>query len=384
MMEYTYINISGFGINQPNRGNAALNFGTLSFLKEKGYIEDNTRLVAYRFRRNPFKAFLQKPIVYNFIYDNHQWHYTLYPVFALERWLLRKLKIVLPWTHFGRTLKKTKLAVADFGGDGFSDIYGQKILDSRFTQYEVISKMGVPLIILPQTIGPFKNPENYNYAVGVLRYAKEIYVRDDKFENDLKRLGLKYEKTKDLSAYMLPEKWDVDVKENAVGLNVSGLAYSNKFVNLEGQFDAYPLLIERIIGYFQKKGLHIYLIPHSYNFQNPEINNDDMVACKQAFDNLKDKTNVHFVEKNLSAPQVKYVISKMSFFIGTRMHANFAAIYTGVPLFGLAYSYKFIGAFNANGLNGELQTYTINYLKKEDIDYVLNRIEYYYNTVISQ
>lgn len=45
----------------------------------------------------------------------------------------------------------------------------------------------------------------------------------------------------------------------------------------------------------------------------------------------------------------------MSFFIGTRMHANFAAIYTGVPLFGLAYSYKFEGAFNANGLDGKIR-----------------------------
>ena len=383
-MRINYINLSGFGINQPNRGNAALSFGTLSFLKEKGYIDSNTRFIEYRFRRNPFKVFLRKPYINNFTYDNCEWYYTMYPVFAFERWLLFKLKILLPWTHFGKSLKKIKLAVYDFGGDGFSDIYGQKIFSSRFIQFEVISKIGIPVIILPQTIGPFEKPENYNYAVSVLRYAKEIYVRDDKFENDLKRLGFKYKKTKDLSAYMLPEKWDVDVKDNAVGLNVSGLAYSNKFVNLEGQFDSYPLLIERIIGYFQKKGLHIYLIPHSYNFQNPEINNDDMVACKQAFDNLKDKTNVHFVDKNLSAPQVKYVISKMSFFIGTRMHANFAAIYTGVPLFGLAYSYKFIGAFNANGLNGELQTYTINYLKKEDIDYVLNRIENYYNTVISQ
>lgn len=59
---------------------------------------------------------------------------------------------------------------------------------------------------------------------------------------------------------------------------------------------------------------------------------------------LKDKTNVVFVDEDLISPRVKYVISKMSFFIGTRMHANFAAIFTNVPLFGLAYSYKFQGA----------------------------------------
>ena len=68
----------------------------------------------------------------------------------------------------------------------------------------------------------------------------------------------------------------------------------------------------------------------------------------------------------------------MSFFIGTRMHANFAAIYTDVPLFGLAYSYKFAGAFNANGLDGDKQTAMINNIKKEEIDGIIQRIESFY------
>ena len=103
-----------------------------------------------------------------------------------------------------------------------------------------------------------------------------------------------------------------------------------------------------------------------------------MVACKAAYDALQDKSNVIFVNKDLSSPQVKYVISKMKFFIGTRMHANFAAIYTNVPLFGLAYSYKFAGAFNANGLDGSKQTVMINNLETNKIDAVINKINSFY------
>ena len=68
----------------------------------------------------------------------------------------------------------------------------------------------------------------------------------------------------------------------------------------------------------------------------------------------------------------------MNFFIGTRMHANFAAIYSNVPLFGLAYSYKFEGAFNANGLNGKEQTAIINNITREDIPNIINKIEHFY------
>ena len=103
-------------------------------------------------------------------------------------------------------------------------------------------------------------------------------------------------------------------------------------------------MIDEIIKYFQKKNRHIYLIPHSYNYHKPEDSNDDLEACKLAYARLEDKSNVTIVDSDLTAPQVKFVISKMTFFCGTRMHANFAAIYSNVPVFGLAYSYKFEGA----------------------------------------
>ena len=69
----------------------------------------------------------------------------------------------------------------------------------------------------------------------------------------------------------------------------------------------------------------------------------------------------------------------MKYFIGARMHANFAAIYTGVPVFGTAYSYKFQGAFDANGLDGTKQTALINNLKKEEIDEYIMKIDKAFN-----
>lgn len=66
-------------------------------------------------------------------------------------------------------------------------------------------------------------------------------------------VGLTYERAKDLSAYMLPQPWNININSNSIGINVSGLAYSNRFPNLEGQFDAYPELIHRLINHFRQK-----------------------------------------------------------------------------------------------------------------------------------
>ena len=108
-----------------------------------------------------------------------------------------------------------------------------------------------------------------------------------------------------------------------------------------------------------------------------------MVACRTAYQKLSPpKKNVIVVDKDMTAPQIKYVISQMNFFIGTRMHANFAAIYTNVPLFGLAYSYKFEGAFDANGLNGKEQTAIINNITPKDIDTIIEKIEKVYKKTL--
>lgn len=67
------------------------------------------------------------------------------------------------------------------------------------------------------------------------------------------------------------------------------------------------------------------------------------------------------------------IISQMDFFIGTRMHANYAAIFTGTPVFGLAYSYKFKGAFENNGIYNRI--YEINNMPESAINDVISIIE---------
>jgi hypothetical protein len=370
-----YIDISGFNINQANRGNAALSYGALSFLKQKGLFKEGQELVRFFTYANFFKLKNIRPRKESFLIEGKDVVLNHVPMFILERYLIRKWGVVLPFTYFGRYVRKTAFEAADYGGDGFSDIYGDQLFISRMGQTFLLRKANVPLIMLPMTIGPFQKEYNYQIAKDIMQYATKVYVRDNKFTSELDKIGIKYEQEKDLSAYMLPEKWDIKIEQPAIGINVSGLAYSNAFPNLEGQFDSYPALIDSLISYFREKGYHIYLIPHSYNYNNPEENNDDMVACRMAYDRLEDKDHVTFVDADLISPRVKYVISQMKFFIGTRMHANFAAIYTNTPVFGLAYSYKFEGAFKANGLNPQKQTYMINNLPSDKIGDVIKKID---------
>lgn len=367
-----YFLISGFNLNDCNRGTAALGYGSISFLEEYGYLSKEQTLINYCIYKNPFK--LKNRCVTKETIDiaGYSWLHLNIPVFFIEMWLINKLGIVFPFTYFGKTIRQVDTIAAINGGDGFADIYGDCIFENRLHDIKLAIKFRIPLIILPQTIGPFKKDKNRKTAMHILTYAKKIYVRDNKYQNELIEAGLDFELTKDLSYYMKPQSWDINVVPNSIGLNISGLAYDNCFPGLEGQFNAYPELINSIIQEFQRLGKTIYLIPHSYNFFNPELYNDDMVACRAAYKVLKNKENVILLDNNLISPQVKYVISQLAFFIGTRMHANFAAIYSNVPLFGLAYSYKFQGAFESHGIYD--RTIMINNISKDEIGKIVSKI----------
>lgn len=372
-----YIDISGLNLHDSNRGTAALSYGAIPFLEEKGYLKDGQELIFFHRYKKFWKSSNIKVLQETLHINGKTYKRTIVPIHDAEYLLVKKFGIILPFTQFGRYVRQVELEAAIYGGDGFSDIYGTRSFLGRMNQTWILRRANVPLLFLPQTIGPFKDKANQEVAVELLRYAKEIYVRDNKFAQEFDKLRIRYTQTPDLSSFMVPEPWNIETEENAIGLNVSGLAYRNSFHKLKGQFDAYPELVERIIHHFREKGNTIYLIPHSYNYYKP-ITDDDMLACREVYNKLEDKSNVVLIDRDLISPQIKYLISKMSFFIGTRMHANFAAIYTGVPVFGMAYSYKFEGAFNAEGLDGKEQTAMINNLRKEDIYDYIAKIDRFY------
>lgn len=370
-----YLMLSDFNIRSNNRGTAALGYGAIAFLLKYGYIDEDFEIVRYRFYRNPFRHHPRNAVQALDIGGKIWKYHTIY-VWIFEKWLFKN-KIHIFKTFFKRTISNLKLVAALNGGDGLTDIYGEKWLDYRLPEMNLAIEFNIPFIIMPQTIGPFLNEDNEQRIISILKKAKKIYVRDTNYVSVLEKNNLVYEETNDLSYYMQPTPFPIEIHKPCIGINVSGLAYSNKFGNLVGQFDAYPKLMTELVKLFQAKGCHVYIIPHSYNVNKPEKNNDDMEASKDFYQRLEDKARVLFIDKDLISPQVKYLISQMDFFIGTRMHANFAAIFTGTPVFGLAYSYKFKGAFEKNGIYNRI--YEINNMLESEVEKLVRAIEKAYN-----
>jgi colanic acid/amylovoran biosynthesis protein len=368
--------ISGLSLSTNNRGTQALGQGTISFLSEKESLSENVEIISPTVSKNPFRNWRKRVVKQTVEIDNLSYNikYRMYWDFDVKLilFLYKYFKIYFPFTSFGKDLKSMQYTAAICGGDGFSDIYSEDTMMYHLKWVLISKEVNKPYLILPQTIGPFSNSESYEIARFVLGSAKKVYVRDTAFVTDLNRMGVNYVLCDDLSYYMKAKPFPIKVLPNSVGINISGLCYYNSFRNLAGRFGNYKMLLTNLIDFFQLHSIPVYLIPHSYNSYTPELDADDLEASKHFYSILDNRDQVVLVGEDLESPQIKYLISQMSFFVGSRMHSCFAAIYTETPVFGLGYSYKYEHNFLRYGLSENVAS--VLDLNEEDVAELTKKI----------
>lgn len=362
---------SNIDINDPNRGCQALVIGSFSFIS-KMLNTDNFEVILPEFyiRRKRDDQVSRVAVGDTQIIMTRRFFWL--PSIILNSLFLRCFRKPFPLGLFARNVKQAECVFSIAGGDAFSDIYGTRIF--RFVNwvpyFAAFSKL--PLVLLPQTIGPFIHKKNYKKAVTILKGAKQVFVRDLSYADTLKKLNVEFSLSNDVSYFMPPKKVNINIPEGAVGINISGLMYFDVFNDLSGRFYSYKELLARLMDRLQLLGVSIVLIPHTYSVGCENEFDDDLLAIRKFVSSLKKSDGVLVVDSDYSASELKYVISQCDFFIGSRMHANFAALFSKVPVFGLAYSYKYEGAFLRYGLKDSFALITD--LQISDVDDIVSKI----------
>ena len=235
--------------------------------------------------------------------------------------------------------------VFDIGeGDSFADIYGLK----RFIVFSLNKffalRSSIPLIIAPQTIGPFKYKLTSKIAQYLMRKSDAVYVRDHKSSDYLTNMDVKHVEVSDV-AFLLPYDQQ-PVRENSVGINVSGLLWHGGYTQ-NNQFNLsvdYQALVISIIRGLVERGKKIYLVAHVIS-DTDEIEDDYRTMHNLKKQYFQSESLVELAPKFEGPIQVKSFISSLEFFTGSRMHATIGAISVGVATIPLAYSRKFSGVF---------------------------------------
>ena len=236
-------------------------------------------------------------------------------------------------------------------GDSFADIYGGKRFLKNITSKAVVLAAGRPLILSPQTIGPFKAPWTKWLAFKAMRKATARFARDRISIEILKKAG--FQDPVDLAsdvALKLPFDRPPPREDGItrIGLNVSGLLMNGGYTrsNMFGLTADYPALIHRLVNTFAtREGCELHLIAHVISDRH-EVE-DDYRACKVLAQSARGR--IVLAPRFESPSEAKSYIAGMDFFMGARMHACIAALSSGVPVVPMAYSRKFAGLFGALG-----------------------------------
>jgi len=261
-------------------------------------------------------------------------------------------------------------AVLDIsGGDSFSDIYGLKRFNQINSPKQIAINRQIPLILLPQTYGPYKNPDIYKKACESVQGASQAWARDgNSFQILKKMLGDKFDPQKhkttvDMAFLLEPEDasdlvgdeinaWISSDRQDSplIGLNISGLIYNDPEIATRQygfKEDYRKTVFELVSNFLTETTARILLISHVMDL--PGHYESDYDACIDVYDKLNDhhKERVIVAPNNLNESQVKWLISKLDWFCGTRMHSTIAGLSMAVATATISYSDKALGVFES-------------------------------------
>ncbi|WP_281858104.1 polysaccharide pyruvyl transferase family protein [Litoreibacter halocynthiae] len=241
--------------------------------------------------------------------------------------------------------------ILDIGaGDSFADIYGPKRLNRMIYLKYLAHLSRCPVVLAPQTFGPFTSWLTRPFARDLIRRAVLVATRDDQSTAALSALGVtRPVVTASDVALRLPPEGPAPVWGRAtIGLNVSGLLMAGGYTG-RNQFQLmadYPTAMRDLIGQLLRlpERPEVVLVPHVISPQT--LSEDDYTAALTLQKEFPDVT----VAPAFKTPgAAKAYIASLDFFAGARMHACIAAFSSEVPVAPLAYSGKFEGLFGSLG-----------------------------------
>jgi polysaccharide pyruvyl transferase WcaK-like protein len=255
-------------------------------------------------------------------------------------------------------------AVLDIsGGDSVTDMYGQWRYGYVMASKRLALALRKPLILPPQTYGPFRTVEARREAEQCVRGAAMAWARDDRSFVVLRGLlGDCFDPARHMCgvdvAFLLPQRDGsglvprLDPSEPRIGLNVSGLIWNRpdharERYGLRADYRrAVVTLVERLA---QAGAGRVVLVPHVCT--SPGHFESDRDACVGVLDGLKPATRERVIvaEDTADPCEVKGLIASCAWFCGTRMHSTIAGLSCGVPTATIAYSDKALGVFDTCG-----------------------------------
>lgn len=272
-----------------------------------------------------------------------------------------------------RSLRQCDAVMDISGGDSFTDIYGPGRLQTVLSPKHATLRAQRPLVLLPQTYGPFTERTSRVAAADVVRRAELALARDDESYAVLVELAgpdfdpARHRKGVDVAFGLAPRRprgrghealvraLEAGRERPLAGVNVSGLLWRDDAApkSLHLRLD-YARLCRDLVQGLVSAGADVLLVPHVQDVAHRR--ESDLAAAEDLRASLPRSTaaSVSTAPDDLDADEVKWVISRLDWFCGARMHATIAALSSGVASSAVGYSMKTRAVFATCGVADEV------------------------------
>jgi polysaccharide pyruvyl transferase WcaK-like protein len=210
---------------------------------------------------------------------------------------------------------------------------------------------GKPLLLSPQTIGPFESLPYKMAAKAALEHAHAVVARDTQSFEFLRKLAPKAKAVLATDvAFALPFDDRSAMRGQGplrVGINISGLLFTEAEAgrNRFGLDFDYAVLTRRLLADLSARSqTEIHLFAHVAASDNP-TDDDARVIDRLA----ADYPHVVRAPQFAGPSDAKTYMSGLDFVVSGRMHACIGAFSAGVAVVPISYSRKFAGLFGTLG-----------------------------------
>lgn len=319
-------------------------FSLISYCPEldsKGARASNIKIVGYSHRnRHKFALFL---------------FHLCVSLLRCTLWtMLRKIVVDLPFLMKKRYLQTFAAAdaIIDLSGDSYSDSKGGiSLINSICLLIPMLLRK--PIVFFSQSIGPFRKL-TLPLARFCLNRASLIIVREEITRDYLVRVGIKSPiyLTADcafvLERVSYERAWEILADAGVsldsrplVGISANAMLQdkNNRYVNLLAQLTDY------IVG---KLDAQVVFVPHVVSMAK-DGGGDDRDVAERIYEIIINRDKIKLIKNEYSPQELKGVIGLCDVFIGSRMHANIAALSSSVPTLAIAWSHKYFGIMQAVG-----------------------------------
>ncbi len=216
------------------------------------------------------------------------------------------------------------------------------MLFSRTLEVMVARSFRKPVILFPNSVGPFRTWLGRSMAKLSLDSCDYLLVRDPISYGIVEKMGLKSAKILTYDTALLfnlqtrvPE--GADLPELALGVSAGVYSNSMSKADVQNYIIAHAKALDDAI---KKHGFTVVFLPHYIS----GFSGDDLDVSKQIIEKMryKEQTRIIITE---SVPEFKALLGKMSMVITSKMHPAILTVSAFVPVLSIVYDHKQTGFF---------------------------------------